>query len=76
MKRCHKMNSDNVAFVCLQPDETVLQFTNRVKADIACQGGLVDLDWSVALRYTPPVCLSVCLSVCSDLLVCAAPKPV
>jgi len=34
-------------YVCLyvQAEETVLQFTNRVKADIARQGGLVDLDW-------------------------------
>jgi len=41
--------------VCTQADETVLQFTNRIKADIARQGGLVDLHWSVTLS------LSVCL---------------
>ena len=45
----------HTACVCSQPDETVLQFTNRVKADIALQGGLVDLDWSVALSYIPSV---------------------
>jgi len=26
-------------------DETVIQFTNRVKSEIARKGGLVDLDW-------------------------------
>jgi glycerol-3-phosphate O-acyltransferase 3/4 len=31
-------------------DETVLEFTNRVKADIARQGGLVDLDWDGQLK--------------------------
>ena len=28
-------------------DETAIQFANRVKADIARQGGLVDLLWYV-----------------------------
>jgi len=46
--------------VCVQPDETVVEFTNRVKADIARQGGMVDLDWSVVDFVMP---LSVCLSV-------------
>lgn len=33
-----------------RPDETVVEFTNRVKADIARQGGMVDLDWDGRLK--------------------------
>jgi len=47
----------------------VLQFTNRVKADIALQGGLVDLDWSVVLFYMPPV-FSDFVSVSLSLMIC------
>lgn len=35
--------------VTRQEDETAIQFANRVKADIARQGGLVDLIWYVVM---------------------------
>ena len=38
--------------VTRQEDETAIQFANRVKADIARQGGLVDLIWYVFVVLT------------------------
>lgn len=35
-------------------DETVIEFTQRVKAEIARQGGLVDLDWDGQLKREKP----------------------
>lgn len=36
--------------VTRREDETAIQFANRVKADIARQGGLVDLIWYVNVQ--------------------------
>lgn len=33
------------ALFCFQEDETAIEFANRIKSDIARQGGLVDLVW-------------------------------
>ncbi|ELT88373.1 hypothetical protein CAPTEDRAFT_172192 [Capitella teleta] len=40
--------------VTQQPNETGLQFANRVKAVIAQQGGLVDLEWDGGLKRDKP----------------------
>lgn len=36
------------------PNETSIEFANRVKADIARQGGLVDLQWDGSLKRSQP----------------------
>ena len=51
-------------------DEDAVDFANRVKAEIARQGGLVDLMWygymflMSVYHSVLSVCLPVCLSVC------------
>lgn len=37
-----------------RPDESVIEFTKRVKSEIARQGGLVDLDWDGQLKREKP----------------------
>jgi len=38
----------------IQPGEDAISFANRVKADIARAGGLVDLDWDGGLKRSKP----------------------
>ena len=50
--------------VTRQEGETAIEFANRVKADIARQGGLVDLIWYVVLTvYT---CIILSFNVVSE----------
>ena len=42
-----------------QENESAIQFANRVKADIARQGGLVDLIWYVVCSILPSETIDV-----------------
>lgn len=38
----------------MQPDESAVDFANRIKSEIARKGGLVDLEWDGGLKRDHP----------------------